>query len=72
MKGRPNAAWQQAIAALPAPVMIEQLRAAGFNAIWVQLNGYEDGGATIRAALDGLLGPPATVSDDGVLADWRL
>jgi phosphoglycerol transferase len=72
VKGRPDATWQQATATLPAPAMIQQLRAAGFKAIWVQLNGYEDGGTAIRAALDGLLGPPATVSKDGVLAVWRL
>jgi phosphoglycerol transferase len=72
IKGRPDATWQQATAALPAPAMIQQLRAAGFKAIWVQLNGYEDGGTAIHAALDGLLGPPAVVSEDGVLAVWRL
>jgi len=72
VKGRPDATWQQSTAALPAPAMIQQLRAAGFKAIWVQLNGYEDGGTAIHAALDGLLGPPATVSNDGVLAVWRL
>jgi phosphoglycerol transferase len=72
MKGRPDAAWQEATAALPAPAMVQQLRAAGFTAIWVQLNGYDDGGAAIRVALDKLLGPPATVSGDGVLAVWRL
>ncbi len=58
MKGRPDAAWQQATAALPAPAMVERLRAAGFNAIWVQLNGFEDGGTSVLAALDGLLGTP--------------
>ena len=72
VKGRPDATWQQATAALPAPAMIQQLRAAGFKAIWVQLNGYEDAGSAIHAALDGLLGPPAVVSEDGVLAVWRL
>jgi phosphoglycerol transferase len=72
VKGRPDATWQETTAALPAPAMVQQLRAAGFTAIWVQLNGYEDGGTAIRAALDGLLGPPATVSGDGVLAVWRL
>jgi phosphoglycerol transferase len=72
MKGRPDAAWQEATAALPAPAMVERLRASGFNAIWVQLNGYENGGTSVRAALDGLLGAPAAVSSDGVFAVWRL
>jgi phosphoglycerol transferase len=72
MKGRPDAAWQQATAALPTPAMVQQLRAAGFTAIWVQLNGYEDRGTAIQRELSSLLGPPALVRADGVVAVWRL
>jgi len=52
--------------------MIQQLREKGFAALRVQLNGYEDGGTAVDAALDGLLGPPAVVSKVGVLTVWRL
>jgi hypothetical protein len=52
--------------------MIQQLRDKGFAALWVQLNGYEDGGVAIRSELTSLLGPPALVKADGVVAVWRL
>jgi len=52
--------------------MIQQLREKGFSALWVQLNRYEDGGAAIRRELSRLLGPPAVVKADGVVAMWPL
>jgi hypothetical protein len=52
--------------------MIPRLRDAGFGALWVQLNGYEDGGGAIRADLVKLLGAPALVRQDGVIAVWLL
>jgi len=72
MKGRPDAAWQEATAALPPAAMIAHARAAGFGALWVQLNGYKDGGLAIRADLERLLGAPALVRQDGVIAVWLL
>jgi phosphoglycerol transferase len=72
MKGRPDAAWQEATAALPPAAMVTLLREAGFNALWVQLNGYEDGGVAIRADLEKLLGDPAVVRQDGLIAVWLL
>jgi len=52
--------------------MIQQLREKGFAALWVQLNGYEDGGTAALRDLSSLLGPPAVVKADGVIAVWRL
>lgn len=72
IKGRPDAAWQQATAALPPVAMIERLRGAGFSALWVQLNGYADGGTAIKRSLDKLLGVPVAMREDGVVAIWRL
>jgi phosphoglycerol transferase len=72
MKGRPDAAWQQATASLPVAAMVDRLRAAGFDAVWVQMNGYEDGGTALAGALTELLGPPAVVKENGVVAVWRL
>ena len=72
MKGRPDDAWQKATAALPPAEMIAVAKARGFTALWVQLNGYADGGTGIRATLTGLLGEPVAVSDDGVFAVWKL
>jgi phosphoglycerol transferase len=72
MKGRADDAWQKATAALPPAEMVAAARARGFTAIWVQLNGYQDGGVAVRTALTGLLGEPAAVSGDGVFAVWKL
>jgi phosphoglycerol transferase len=72
VNGRPDAAWQEATAELPTAAMIQRLRASGFSAVWVQLNGYEDGGAAIRRELDDVLGPPVLTRSDGVVALWRL
>ena len=72
MKGRPDAAWQEATAALPPATMIARLREAGFGALWVQLNGYKDGGVAMRADLEKLLGAPAVVRRDGVIGVWLL
>jgi phosphoglycerol transferase len=72
IKGRSDAAWQEATAALPPAAMIARLRDAGFGALWVQFNGYEDGGVAIRADLEKLLGAPAAVRQDGVIAVWLL
>ena len=72
IKGRADATWQQATAALPAPAMISALRAKGFSAIWVQFNGYQDGGAAIRRELNRQIGPPMVVKADGLFAVWRL
>jgi hypothetical protein len=52
--------------------MDDRLRAAGFDAVWVQMNGYEDGGTALYGALTGLLGSPAVVKQNGVVAVWRL
>jgi len=72
MKGRADDAWQKATAALAPAEMIREARARGFSALWVQLNGYADGGAGIRGTLTGLLGEPVAVGGDGVFALWRL
>jgi phosphoglycerol transferase len=72
VKGRKIAAWQESTAALPPRAMVRRLRLRGFAAIWVQLNGYEDGGAAIKAELGPLLGPPVAVHRDGAFVLWRL
>ncbi len=59
MKGRADAAWQSSTSALPLTEMVSRLRKAGFNALWIRLNGYEDGGAAVIRDATALLGPPA-------------
>jgi phosphoglycerol transferase len=72
MKGRPDAAWQEATSQLPPEQLVERLRETGFDTLWIQLNGYEDGGTAVRAAYETLLGQPAVVKADGTVAVWRL
>jgi hypothetical protein len=72
MKGRSDDAWQKSTAALAAPGLVRELRARGFDAVWVQLNGYEDGGAEVKAGLMRELGEPIATSPGGVFAVWRL
>jgi len=72
VKGREDDAWQEATAALPPEMLVREARAKGFGALWVQLDGYEDGGAAMRESLTGLLGPPTEATADGTIAVWSL
>jgi phosphoglycerol transferase len=72
MKGRPDAVWQESTSALPLPEMVPLLRKTGFNALWIQLNGYEDGGVAMLRGATALLGPPAILKADGAVAVWKL
>ena len=72
MKGRPDATWQASTSALPVAAMVDRLRSAGFGYIWVQLNGYPDGGTATKRSLDELLGAAIATRDDGIIAVWRL
>jgi phosphoglycerol transferase len=72
IKGRADDAWQKATAALPVAEMVREVRAKGFTGIWVQLNGYEDGGAAITRDLTEELSGEPLRSADGVFAFWAL
>jgi phosphoglycerol transferase len=72
MKGRPDAAWQEATSQLPPAELLARIREAGFTALWIQFNGYEDGGKAVKAQYEALLGPPTTVRNDGTIAVWKL
>jgi phosphoglycerol transferase len=47
VKGRPNAGWKFRVASLPLPQMLEELRSAGFSALYVNRKGFPDGGAAL-------------------------
>lgn len=72
MKGGSDDAWQKAVAVLPPEQLIAEARAQGFDALWVQLNGYADGGVSIAESLTELLGSPVVIGRDGTVAVWRL
>lgn len=67
LKGRASGDWQQALAKQPPAVMVDGLAAAGFSAIYVDVRGFEDRGATLDSELRPLVGPPAGQSANGNL-----
>ena len=71
-KGRATDAWQRTFASLPAEQLVSQARAAGFGAIWVDRNGYQDSGTSIEAELARVTDSQAIVSADGTLATFAI
>jgi hypothetical protein len=72
MRGRPEAAWQKQVAALPAKQMLPALSKAGFTAVYVDRRGYEDAGTAIVGDLSAQLGDPVVKSGDGRRLIWKL
>ena len=64
--------WQQAVAAQPAPELLESVRAAGFSGIYVNLDGYEDRGAKLKGELTAALGVEPIVNREGNLVFFKL
>ena len=72
MIGRATAAWQEKVTALAVPEMLQQIRDAGFSAVYVDRLGYEDKGLQIVADLEAALGAPDVASADGRMVLWRI
>lgn len=72
IKGRADASWQQETASLPPEQLVDKLRSVGFSALWVQLQGYLDGGKEVMAEYEALLGAPVLRDDAQGVAMWRL
>lgn len=68
VKGRETAAWQRGVSALDADRMIAELKQAGFAGVWVNREGYADGGSAIIAELEGATGTTSTSSPAGSFA----
>jgi phosphoglycerol transferase len=68
MRGRDTDVWQRDTANLAAPEFIEEIRAAGFDGVWVDLRGYADAGESILAELESVLGRAPLRSEDGTVA----
>jgi len=64
MKGREGEVWQAWVAAKPAPEMIETLAAAGFSGLYLDRDGYRDGGAKLSAEISGALNQTPLSSDN--------
>lgn len=56
MKGRPGDMFYRALAEEPVARQIELIRKLGFAGIWLDRNGYEDGGRQMMAELSAALG----------------
>lgn len=72
MRGRAADAWQQGVAQRPLPAQVNQLARAGFGGIWVDRDGYRDGGKAVLQGLSGLLHTAPLASGDGRLLFFRL
>ena len=72
MKGRVGDWYTDWAAQQPPARMIEGVAAAGFDALYVDTYGYDDGGAALNAALEPLTGPPAFQSENGRLRWYDL
>lgn len=65
MKGRPDGDWQLKVRNELGPVgALPALLGVGFDGLWVDTFGYDDGGAAIRAELDAATGVEPMVSAD--------
>jgi phosphoglycerol transferase len=63
--------WQQAVAAQPAPELLQSVSAAGFSGIYVNLDGYEDRGAKLKGELTAALGVQPIVNREGNLVFFK-
>lgn len=64
-RNRRWAEWQESVAGLPTPEMVQALAATGFAGVYVDRRGFADSGAAVVAELRSLLGPEVAVSDAG-------
>jgi len=72
MKGRPGDAWQRKVAAMPPEEMAEALAVVGFAGIYLDRNGYADGGREVEGRLAARLRADPLVSANGRLAFFDL
>lgn len=50
-KGRPREAWQQQVATLPPEKAIREIASRGFDAIYINRRGFQDGGKALENAI---------------------
>jgi phosphoglycerol transferase len=70
--GRPGWSWQEALAKKPLKELLPAAAAAGFAGVWVDRQGYEDGGANVEGELRRHLGRAPWRSQDGRLLFFDL
>jgi hypothetical protein len=57
--------WNEKVCDKPAPELASTLALAGFDAIWIDATGYEDGGAALIHGLGVATGAPLVATRDG-------
>ena len=67
MKGRPGDDWQRLVASLPVEDMLKSLSQAGFDGIYIDSYGFEDGGSKLLSNVTRVLETKPLVSDNGRL-----
>lgn len=65
VKGRPDAQFNESVAALPAAQLVDKAKGAGFAGVWVDTSGYADRGKALGADLSAATGSSARRSGDG-------
>ncbi|HKV37092.1 MAG TPA: hypothetical protein VJP89_22315 [Pyrinomonadaceae bacterium] len=63
--------WQQAVAIQPVPELVNNVRAAGFSGIYLNLDGYEDRGAKLTRELSTTLGVQPITNREGNLVFFK-
>ena len=72
MKGRDGDLWLKEISGKPAEQLVRELADAGFQGVYINRNGYQDGGAEIEQQLAAELHVIPIVNEDGTLAFYDM
>jgi hypothetical protein len=72
INGEKEDLWQRSVVAKPAAEFVQEISSAGFLGIYINRNGYPDGGARLEADLTALLGVKPTSSRTGNLIFFSL
>ncbi len=72
INGETEDLWQRSVAAKPVAEFVEGISSAGFRGIYLNRDGYADGGAQLEGELTSFLGTPPLVSRKGNLSFFKL
>ncbi len=72
MKGREGDLWLKYVNQKPLNELLDTIIFAGFNGLYIDCNGYEDSGISIKKEFIGLLGYDPIISQNGRLAFFDL
>ena len=72
MHGRAGDQWQQWASSLPTSRMLQEVARKGFDGLYINRAGYEDGGKQLEREITAILGTKPIESADQQLAMYRL